>query len=63
MNTRVFPLDAKTGAILVGAIDCKGIPMIKEEKAELKARQKKGEKANKKKMATVAAVFTEKALL
>ena len=51
--------NAKTGSILVGAIDCKGIPMVKEEKAESKTRQKKGEKANKKKMATVATVFTQ----
>ncbi|MEW6620521.1 MAG: hypothetical protein AB1422_14490 [bacterium] len=57
---RIPPSDAKTGSILVGAIDCKGIPMVKEGKAEVKVRQKKGEKANKKKMATVAAVFTQR---
>ncbi len=56
---RIPPSNEKTGSILVGAIDCKGIPMKKEEKAEVKVRQKKGEKANKKKMATVAAVFTQ----
>ncbi|MEK9149131.1 MAG: ISKra4 family transposase [Candidatus Desantisbacteria bacterium] len=49
----------KTGSILVGAVDCKGIPMKKEEKTMPKVRQKKGEKANKKKMATVATVFTQ----
>ena len=57
---RVPSPDAETGPILVGAIDCKGIPMVKEEKARPKVRQKKGEKANKKKMATVATVFTQK---
>lgn len=34
--------------------------MKKEDKGTPKVRQKKGEKANKKKMATVAAVFTQK---
>jgi len=43
--------------ILVGAIDCKGIPMVKPEPAQKVVRRKKGEKPNKKKMATVAAVF------
>jgi len=43
--------------IVVGAIDCKGIPMVKPEPARRVARRKKGEKPNKKKMATVAAVF------
>lgn len=43
--------------ILVGAIDCKGIPMVKPQGAQKVVRRRKGEKANKKKMATVAAVF------
>ena len=43
--------------LLVGAIDCKGIPMVKPAPAERVVRRKKGEKPNKKKMATVAAVF------
>ncbi|MGH9185118.1 MAG: hypothetical protein ACRD0U_04775 [Acidimicrobiales bacterium] len=43
--------------IVVGAIDCKGIPMVKPEPARRVARRKKGEKPQKKKMATVAAVF------
>ncbi len=43
--------------IVVGAIDCKGIPMVKPEGAERVVRRRKGEKPNKKKMATVAAVF------
>ena len=49
----------RTGSILVGSIDCKGIPMVKSELAEKKVRRGKGQKAQKKKMATVAAVFTQ----
>ena len=48
----------KTGPILVGSIDCKGIPMIRSELSPRKARRGKGDKAQKKKMACVAAVFT-----
>jgi hypothetical protein len=47
------------GEILIGAIDCKGIPMVKPERAERVVRRGKGEKANKKKMATVAAVHSQ----
>lgn len=47
------------GEILVGAIDCKGIPMVKPGGAAKVVRRRKGEKANKKKMATVAAVFAQ----
>lgn len=47
-----------TGPILVGAVDGKGIPMVKPEKAERAVRRTKGKKANKKRMATVATVFT-----
>ena len=43
--------------LLVGAIDGKGIPMKKPTPARRVVRRKKGEKPNKKKMATVAAVF------
>jgi len=42
--------------LLVGAVDGKGIPMVKPEGAIKVVRRKKGEKPNKKKMATVAAV-------
>ena len=45
--------------ILVGAIDCKGIPMVKPDGAQKVVRRRKGEKANKKKMATVAAVYSQ----
>lgn len=47
------------GEILVGAIDCKGIPMVKVAGAGRVVRRGKGEKANKKKMATVAAVHSQ----
>ncbi len=43
--------------ILVVEVDCKGVVMKKEEKAESKIRLNKGEKPNKKKMATVTTVF------
>ena len=49
---------ASSGPILVCAVDCKGIPMKKPEPAELSFKKKKGKKTNKKRMATVAAVFT-----
>jgi hypothetical protein len=47
------------GEILVGAIDCKGIPMVKPGGAERVVRRGRGKKANKKKMATVAAVHNQ----
>jgi hypothetical protein len=47
-----------TGSILVAAVDCKGIPMVKPAGAKPTSRLAKGQKANKKRMATVAAVFT-----
>ncbi len=53
------PFPATTGgSILVAAIDCKGIPMVKPGGAQLTVRLTKGQKANRKRMATVAAVFT-----
>jgi hypothetical protein len=39
-------------------VDAKGIPMVKPCAAQPKARLTKGQKANKKRMATVATVFT-----
>src|SRR5215468_9247058 len=47
-----------TGSLLVAAVDGKGIPMVKPCSAQPKARLTKGQKANKKRMATVATVFT-----
>ena len=52
-----FPGPA-AGSILVAAVDCKGIPMVKPGGAQPTSRLTKGQKANKKRMATVAAVFT-----
>lgn len=46
------------GRVLVAAIDSKGIPLVKTEPAEVSARLRKGEKRQKKRMATVAAVFS-----
>src|SRR5438093_6896624 len=46
------------GSILVAAVDGKGIPMVKPCGAQPTARLTKGQKANKKRMATVATVFT-----
>lgn len=47
-----------SGSILVAAIDGKGIPMVKPGGAQPTLRLTKGQKANRKRMATVAAVFT-----
>ena len=49
--------ESATG-ILVAAVDCKGIPMVKPPGAQPTPRLTKGQKANKKRIATVAAVFT-----
>lgn len=45
--------------LVVGSIDGKGIPMVKPAPAEKKVRLGRGEKRQKKRMATVAAVFTQ----
>lgn len=50
----------RTAPILVAAVDGKGIPIVKNQRAERVVRPGKGHKANKKRMATVAAVFTRK---
>ena len=55
----VFAGRVKGQAILVSAIDCKGIPMIKREQAVKVVRNGRGKKPQKKKMATVATVFTQ----
>ena len=46
------------GSILVAAVDGKGIPMVKPGGAQSTSRLTKGQKANRKRMATVATVFT-----
>ena len=57
------PADPSSPAasILVVAVDCKGIPIVKPPRNERSVRRTKGQKANRKKMATVAAVFTRQA--
>lgn len=53
------PLPSQPAAsILVVAVDCKGIPMVKADSNKRLVRRTKGQKANRKKMATVATVFT-----
>ena len=47
------------GPILVAALDSKGIPMVKPEGAIRPVRLRKGEKRHKKRMSTVAAVFSQ----
>lgn len=57
--TRIPPATEGTGPIVVGAVDGKGIPMRRPEPASKAPRRAKGKKANKKRMATVATVFTQ----
>ena len=49
---------ATEGECIVVSTDGKGIPMTKKELAKIPPRRKRGEKAQKKKMATVAAIYT-----
>ena len=58
LSTNIARLPLPTGSILVAAVDGKGIPMVKPCGAQPRARLTKGQKANKKRMATVATVFT-----
>lgn len=54
-----LPLASQPAAsILVAAVDCKGIPMIKKDRPQKPVRRTKGQKANRKRMATVATVFS-----
>lgn len=59
-SQRQLPPAAETGPVLVASVDCKGIPMVKPQGALRVIRRTVGTKANKKRMATVAAVFTQK---
>src|SRR5256884_5557338 len=52
---RTPPTSTGTGSILVAAVDGKGIPMIKPEGGQRAVRLTKGQKANRTKMATLAA--------
>ena len=55
---RQRPPDPASGSLLVAAVDCKGIPVVKPVAARPALRLTKGQKSNKKRMATVATVFT-----
>jgi len=55
---RISEPSSQTATILVAAVDGKGIPMVKRQGAQRLIRPGKGKKANKKRMATVATVFT-----
>lgn len=52
------PEPAKEGEVMVVTLDCKGVPIKKDELNKKKVRLKKGEKPGKKKMATVTAAYT-----
>jgi len=60
-RNREVDQSARVDPIIVAAVDCKGIPMVKSELLDANGvvRRGKGQKAQKKKMATVAAVFTQ----
>lgn len=49
----------ETASILVAETDGKGVPMIKPPGSVTPVRRKKGDKSNKKKMATLGAVYTK----
>jgi hypothetical protein len=52
------PPATATGPIVATGVDCKGVPMLKPEQTLRTVRRGKGEKKNKKRMATVATVRT-----
>lgn len=56
---RPVPAADLTGPVLVAAVDGKGVPVVKTGGAVHRVRLKKGDKTNKKKMATVATVHTQ----
>jgi len=58
-QTYIPPPEAETGPILVAALDGKGVPMVKAAPAVRAVRRGKGEKAQQKKMAVVATVYTQ----
>lgn len=58
-SERTPPSDVKTSEILVAAVDGKGVPMVKADLAKRPVRRGVGKKPHKKKMATVAVVFTQ----
>ena len=58
INHRSPPGLETEGELLVVSVDCKGIPLTKQEESSRKVRLKKGEKRTKKKMATVSALYS-----
>ena len=58
-RNRSLPPPSKTGTILVAGVDCKGVPMLYPEEDLRVVSRGKNERDNKKRMATVAAVFTQ----
>jgi hypothetical protein len=57
--TQAPPPAVEEGELLVGTSDCKGVPMCRPATApKMGLRRKKGEKANKKQMACVGAVYS-----
>jgi hypothetical protein len=58
-NTRRAACCEAEGPIVVAAIDSKGIPLVKLERAAKTVRRGKGKKRQKKRMSSVAAVFTQ----
>ena len=54
---RLPEADPPAASILVVAVDGKGIPLVQPENSPCPVRRTKGQKANRKKMATVATVF------
>lgn len=57
---RGLRLTPASGPLLIASVDGKGVPMVKSACGERKVRLARGEKRNKKRMATVGAVFTQK---
>lgn len=56
---RSLRLAPASGPLLIASVDGKGVPMVKSACGERKVRLARGEKRNKKRMATVGAVFTQ----
>jgi hypothetical protein len=58
-QARIPPPAMETGPLLVASLDGKGVPMVNAELAARVARRGKGAKAQQKKMAVVATVYTQ----
>ena len=52
------PKAVEEGELLVATVDCKGVPIKKDEPSKKRVRLKKGEKPGKKKMTTVTAAYS-----